>query len=164
MKVFVMFLPDCPNRLKNVSGMLGSPLMVKIGEIVWNPPETFNIFTYLPSYLNQGQGYYMRIPDSGIPKNTTITIEVTGNAKIYVAFNDIGAIDNSGGYEESLPKNGWKHEKGFIRTAGGGSFDIYSITVQKETKILLPATTTDVVYPIIAVVSICSGKSFSTKS
>ena len=116
----------------------------------------------------------MRQTYQSIPKNTVITIDVTGSAIIYVATRnqshngEAEQIDRSGGYLETLPKNGWKKEEGFIDT-----FDvierfttlneIFSTLVKNETKISLPATSTDKTNMLIVVVSICEGKFYCSE-
>ena len=58
--------------------------------------------TKLPTYLNEG--YFIQLPHI-IPKDTEISIVVTGKSKIYVAF-EYGSR-RSGNFERSLPNAGW---------------------------------------------------------
>ena len=161
----------CPkNKLKDVSVGSGQPIPVKEYTRPWI--DRFLHIIHFPAYLNEG--FFMRQTYQSIPKNTVITIDVTGSAIIYVATRnqshngEAEQIDRSGGYLETLPKNGWKKEEGFIDT-----FDvierfttlneIFSTLVKNETKISLPATSTDKTNMLIVVVSICEGKFYCSE-
>ena len=59
--------------------------------------------TKIPTYLNEG--YFIQQPHI-IPKDTEISIVVTGMSRIYVAF-EYGS-ERSGNFETSLPRAGWR--------------------------------------------------------
>ena len=126
----------------------------------WSDRTGVKITNY-PSYLKGG--FFIQQPGSSISTGTEISIVVTGNVTIYVAIQE-QINSSSGGYEVSLPKNGWKKEMGkivlFPHWNKYGYLDgIYSKDYRAHTKmtISLPPITTAETTAIITVVPICSG-------
>ena len=103
-------------------------------------------------------GFFVQQPNMITGKGTEILIVVTGNVRIYVAIHPF--LDRSGGFEISLPRNGWKNETGKIDIDKGVDLTrIYSklYLTKTEKTISLPPTTTNGTSTIITVVPISSG-------
>ena len=114
--------------------------------------------TIHPPYLKGG--YLIQQPET-IPKGTNVSIVVTGNVTIYVA---IQLTQQTGGYEVSLPGDGWEMKNGKIGLGEVAKWDLDLTTIyskdyrtKTKTQIFLPPTTTTETYMIITVVPICSG-------
>ena len=84
----------------------GDPLPLSVGAKIW-----YNRNKHISSYSTfLNGGYFMQLPQKEIPQNTSINIDVTGSAKVYVAiYIQDGSVVTafSGGFEQSLPQNGW---------------------------------------------------------
>ena len=122
--------------------------------VAWSD-AAFKIASH-PPYLKGG--FFVQQPNVITGKGTEILIVVTGNVRIYVAIQSL--LDRSGGFEISLPRNGWKNETGKIGIDKGLDLTrIYSklYLTKTEKTISLPLTTTDGTSTIITVVSIPSG-------
>lgn len=132
----------------------GTQLSMQNNAVAWSN-ATFKIASY-PPYLKGG--FFIQQPIVITGKGTEISIVVTGNVKIYVSIQLF--LDRSGGFEISLPRNGWKNETGKIEIDFGLDLTrIYSklYLTKKEKTISLPPTTTNETSTIITVVSISSG-------
>ena len=106
----------------------------------------------------------MKLPYRKIERGEAISITVTGDAIAYVAI-EVGK-QRSGGYENSLPENGWKAmENGAIKAEKKETsvtlIKIFSKSVNEEKNEVLPATTTEETVMLIIVVPNCQGKSFT---
>ena len=114
-----------------------------------------------PPYLKGG--YLIQQPEK-IPEGTEVSIVVTGNVTIYVALQGPRWVER-GGYEISLPRDGWEMKNGKISPNWGLDMRDWDLTTiyskdyrtNKKRTILLPPTTTTASYMIITVVPICSG-------
>ena len=128
--------------------------------IIWYNTN-FKVTSY-PSFLNEG--FLIQQPIEVTGRGKVITIDVTGSVNIYVAIDDSNDFEISGGYEKSLPEDGWRKETGEISLDKGYILlkPIYSKSFTNDSggKISLPATTTYETTMAIIVVSICQGKSF----
>ena len=117
--------------------------------------------TKLPANLNEG--YFIQQPHI-IPKDTEISIVVTGKSKIYVAF-EYGSR-RSGNFERSLPNAGWTRvlKDSDIQVDTVRLNQIFRLTVDEEEEVKLPKTKTTDTVMLIAVVSVCPGKSYTLKN
>ena len=127
---------------------------LKKGAVFWADSDKLYVTNY-PKYLKEG--FFLQHEKIKIVKDTGITIEVTGKAKVYVASS---TWYGDGGYDESLPRNGWETEIGEINL----DIDMFTLNLifskslnDKETQIVLPKTTTQRTLMLVIVVSICPG-------
>ena len=154
-----LFFSDCPdNKLKNVSVGKSEAMPFSKGALIWSDKKY--ALTYIPVYLRVG--FFIKQCHKGINKGENISITVTGSVKVFVAIEEEN--ERSGGYEKSLPDNGWKRELETIKAnylkEDISLTRIFSKSENKEPKILLPPTTTGETTMLIIVVSTCQGKTF----
>ena len=147
----------CPNRLRHVVGVESSYKLLPIrNDIVAWSEEDYIINSY-PKILNGG--VFMQPLYKKIPKYKAIKVVVRGKAEIYVAFGY--GSNNSRGYENALQENGWNKEDGeitFGETSDIKLDKIFSKTFQGKLPYSeLPSTTEDI-FMLVIVVSICEGR------
>ena len=156
------FLPDCPNRLLDAYIDAGKPtkkvFLTKLAEKPWTV-EDHTISNY-PYFLNGA--YFVQLPLKWSTKGKQVSIDVTGSAFVSVAIEKDSDLF-TGGYEKSLPQEGWKKEVGEIvaekkvETITLGRIFSKKFHYNSKKSILLPTSTTVQTIMMINVVPICTG-------
>ena len=146
----------CPNRLEYVEVESSDKLLPIRKEIVAWSEEGYIINSY-PAILNGG--VFKQPLNKIIPKYKAIKVGVTGKVEIYVAF--AYGSENSSNYEKILKENGWNKEDGEITFGDTSDIKldkIFSKLVQGNLSYsYLPPTTEDI-FMLVIVVSICKGR------
>jgi len=134
--------PECPtsdekcgaNPVLFVSGVeTGSKLQLAAGKEIWH--DRNYAFDTIPTDLTGG--FYQQLPHKAIARGTVISISISKPAVVYVIFEN---SHRSGGFQNSLPEDGWSPMDGSLSRRLN---TIFFQDVSVPTTIQLPATTTD---------------------
>ena len=157
---------ECGQALETVTGFPVKKIVaMKKGVKLWHDRDY--TITNFPAFMEGG--HYIEQAHKSIKKGSAATIKTMAKSKIYVAVETGG---RDGGFRKSLPKAGWKLEKGSVAASADRPDPnntcctlkaIYSYGTDKSATVKLPATATDETVMVIVVVPICDDKGQSER-